>query len=1121
MARDIGEWLEHLGLGEHIEAFAANKIDASVLASLTNDDLREIGVQAVGDRRKLLNAITTFGETNAGAADIPVDNLAPEPQPSKDAERRQLTVMFCDLVGSTELSERLDPEEMREIMRVYQEACAAQIERFDGHIAKFLGDGILVYFGFPQAHEEDAERAVRAGLAIVDAIAGLAPRAGQPLAARIGIATGIVVVGDLVGAGVSEVEAVTGPTPNLAARLQTLAQPNSVVIAPGTRQLLGAVFDYENLGRHTLKGIAAPVQAWKVRGERHTESRFEAFHIAEITPFVGRDEEIDLLLRRWEQARDGEGQVVLLSGEPGIGKSRIVRALGERITEQGHIRLHHQCSPFFNNTALYPFITELEFAAGLKADDPPEGKLDKLEDVLSQSTGDVAAIAPLFATLLSISAGDRYPPLDLTPQRRKEKTLDALVDRLDGLAAQAPVMMILEDAHWADATTQELMAMIVDRSETLSVLVIITFRPTFVPPWSAHGHVTALALNRLGRRHCAALAKEVAGGTALPDELLNRIVAKTDGVPLFVEELTKTVLDLGWSDDAGDRDLSSGASLFAAIPATLQDSLMARLDRDSTVKKIAQIGAVIGREFSHELLATVADRASADVDATLDRLVDSGLAYRRGNAPACVYSFKHALVQDTAYNSLLRSKRRQLHAQVAKALEAGVSDTGAPPELLAHHYSEADLAAPAITNWHLAGQQAAQRAANLEAIQYFQRALDLLKSLPEDHARDATELKVLTLLGPALMVVKGWAAEEVGTAYERANVLAGRLERSADLVPPLVGIWLFHNARGRYDLADALTEELFHVAKTTADRGLLLQAHHAGWPIPMFRGAFESSNAHIEKGLALYDYDQHKHHALLYMGHDPAVCAHACGAQAVWALGLPDRAERHGTDALELARRLGHTPTLAFALWYVSGAHTARGDAAAVLSAAEELLPLSREQKLVQTEAGAQLLGGWALAVSGQAREGLEQMRAGFDIWTPTGMRTWLQMFTTLYGDGLLRAERYVEGLEALDQALEIGQQTGERWWESRIHHLRGEALLHSGDGDGATQSLQTAIQVAQAQGAKSLELRAATRLAQLWAEGDKRDHAHDLLAPIYGWFREGFDTPDLKDAKALLDDVS
>ena len=699
---DITAWLRGLGLERYAGAFADHAIDAEVLPELTEADLEKLGV-LLGHRKKLLKAIEALGR--GGVPSTPVaQSLAPVAR--REAERRHLTVLFCDLAGSTALSGQLDPEAMRDVITRYQNAVAGEILRFEGHVAKFMGDGVLAYFGWPMAHEDDAERALRAGLALVRAV-GEREAAGRPLAARIGISTGLVVVGDLVGEGAAQEQAVVGETPNLAARLLTLAQPGCVVISQATRRLVGGRFDLEDLATHTLKGFAQPVHAWRVLGESRAEGRFEALHGAGLTPLVGREHELALLLDRFELASGGEGQVVLLSGEAGIGKSRITRSVIEHLATEPHTRLRYYCSPYYANSALHPVTAQLERAAGFLADDTTDQKLDKLEAMLGQASGRIAEAAPLAAALLSIPTGDRYPALNLTPQAQKARTFEVLLDQLTGLAARQPVLMILEDAHWIDPTTSELFELTIDRLQRLPILLLISFRPEFTSPWTGFAHITSLTLNRLGRNQGVAIIAELTGGKGLPDEVLKQILERTDGVPLFVEELTKAVLELGLVFDAGDHYELAGPLPPLAIPATLHDSLMARLDRLTPVKEVAQIGAVIGREFGHELLAAVAPLAGDQLDEALTQLVNSELLFRRGAAPQASYSFKHALIQEAAYQSLLKSKRQQLHARIADALEEGFPETTIiQPELLAQHYTEAGLAERAIAYWEKAGQRA-------------------------------------------------------------------------------------------------------------------------------------------------------------------------------------------------------------------------------------------------------------------------------------------------------------------------------------------------------------------------------------------------------------------------------
>jgi class 3 adenylate cyclase len=810
---EVSTWLRDLGLENYLEAFQANDIDAEVLSRLTADDLVAIGVTSVGHRRRLLDAIAVL---QSGTAPAPAQPTVATTRPVQ-AERRQLTVLFCDLVGSTELATHLDPEDLRGVIGAYQRCSAAVVERFEGHIAKYLGDGVLAYFGWPQAHEDDAERAVRAGLGLVQAIAQLEPHAAVRLQARIGIATGRVVVGELVGEGAAREEAVVGEVPNLAARLQALAAPGTVVIGEATRRLLGSVFQLEDLGPQRLKGFAEPLPAWQVSGESPAQGRFEARHSAGITPLVGREEEIALLLRRWEQAREGEGQVVLLSGEPGIGKSRIVRELHARLEGEPHVRLLYQCSPHHTTSPLHPLIEQLERAAGFSRGDLPEARLSKLEGLLARGTGQLDHAVPLIAALLGVPTEGRYPALEPTPQTQKQRTLEVLVGQLEGLAAAEPVLVTYEDVHWSDPTTQELLGLAIERIQRLPVLLLITFRPEFTPAWAAQPHVSALALTRLGRRDGAALVDRVVGNKALPAEVAAQIVAKTDGVPLFVEELTKTVLESGLLADAGDRYELSGPLPPLAIPSTLHDSLLARLDRLAPVKEIAQIGAAIGREFSHALLAAVADRPEAELQAALDRLVSSELVFRRGVPPEAMYSFKHALVQDAAYGTLLKSRRQQLHARIAEVLDEHFPETAeGQPEVLAHHYTHAGLFEKAVEFWYKAGRQSMARSAMVEASAQLTQALGILASVPSGPDRDQKELDLQVALGAALIATKGWAAPEVEKAHTRARELCTDEGQFPQLLAALSGLFQHHLhwssklvALDALALADRLEERWF------------------------------------------------------------------------------------------------------------------------------------------------------------------------------------------------------------------------------------------------------------------------------------------------------------------------
>ena len=765
---DVGGWLRRLGLEQYEAAFRDNNIDEMVLPSLTAEDLKDLGVESVGHRRKLLDAIAAF-RTEANAPTSLSDARTASETAKDTAERRQVTVMFSDLVGSTALSARMDPEDLREVISAYQTCVAETVRRFGGFVAKYMGDGVLVYFGYPEAHEDDPERAVRAGLAVIETVARLAT--SKPLNVRLAIASGLVVVGDLIGEGAAQERGVVGETPNVAARLQALAQPGTLVIAESTRRQIGALFEVEDLGLRSLAGFAEPQRAWRVVGESGVVSRFEALR-SEATPLVGRDEELELLLRRWQQAKAGDGRVVLFSGEPGIGKSRLTAVLVQRIESETHTRLRYFCSPHHQDSALHPFIAQLERAAAFEREDTPKAKLDKLEALLAQSGERAAETAGLLADLLALPAAANAPPLPADPQRKRELTLAALLRQLEGLAAQHPVLLIFEDAQWADSTSLELLDRGIERATRLPVLMLITSRPEFRAPWVGQAHVSSLSLSRLAERETAALVSAVAGGKTLPAEVASRIVHHSDGIPLFIEELTKTLLESGLLREEGDRYSLSGQLPPLAIPSSLQGSLMARLDRLAPVKEVAQIGAALGRQFPYDLLAAVARHTDGQLRDALEQLVDAGLVFRRGSFPHASFIFKHALIQDAAYGSLLRTQRQELHARIARTMEDRFPELGdEQPEILGHHYTQAGLAQQTVSYLASAGLRALDRSAMVEAGSLITKALGLTSELPESTERAKRELDRQTALGRALTATKGYAAAETGQTYARARRL--------------------------------------------------------------------------------------------------------------------------------------------------------------------------------------------------------------------------------------------------------------------------------------------------------------------------------------------------------------
>jgi class 3 adenylate cyclase/predicted ATPase len=1117
---DIAAWLCELGLERYQQVLRDNDVDAKVLPHLTAEDLKDIGITSVGHRRRLLAAIEALRAE--GATPEPREPSAtapPAPEPSREAERRQLTVMFVDLVGSTALSARLDPEDVGEVIRSYQERCGEVASRWDGHIAKYMGDGVLAYFGWPQAHEDDAERAVRAGLELAQEVERLTTTDGVPLAARIGIATGLVMVGDLVGEGAAQEQRVVGDTPNLAARLQALADPGTVVIAEGTRRLLGDLFEYLDLGRPELKGFAKPVRAWRVVGETRAESRFEALHGQHLTALVGREHEIGLLMERWERAKEGEGQVVLLAGEPGIGKSRIVRALRERLADEPHTPLSHYCSPHHTNSALYPVIGLLERAAGFGRDDRPDTRLDKLEALLARGTETPGEAVPLVATLIGLETGERYPAPALSPQRQKQRTLEVLIEQVEGLAVRQPVLAVYEDVHWIDPTTLEALGLLIERVQRLPVLVLITFRPEFSPPWTGHAHVMQLSLSRLTRRHGQALVAAVTGGKALPDEVLDQILAKTDGVPLFVEELTKAVLESDLLRDAGDRYALAGPLAPLAIPATLQDSLMARLDRLAPVKEVAQIGAVIGREFAHELVAAVSPLPADRLGDALDQLVAAELVFRRGTPPEATYSFKHALVQDAAYQSLLKSTRHLLHARIAKALEQRFPDTA--PEVLAHHLSEAQLYEQAVPKWLAAGQAATARSAYAEAAANLRCGLDVVGQIADASRQIGEEIRLQNALGFAL-IAHGRVTDAV-KAYERARSLCRQVDVPRELFAARFGLFFLSHLRLDLEGTAKFSSELLAMVEGESDSGLVLEAHHAGWSAGWPRGELEDALAHAAVGIDLYVPETHHALANVYGGHDPGICARYTHGIVSWLLGFPDEAAQGVEDALALAREFQHPLTLAVALTFACHVRQFRRETKSVGELGRQNFAYSTEQGFRVYAPQSSALEGWALAAEGRIQEGMEQVRAGLGSLRAIGADVRRSYFLGLRAEVCLWAGQHDAGLEAVSEALNLVETHGERWWEAELYRLQGELLLTSaGNGEArACARFERALDISRQQKAKSLELRAATSLARLRAKQGKRAQAHDLLAPIYDWFTEGFDTADLKAAKALLDELA
>ena len=1114
---DVAAWLRGLGLEQYVQLFCDNDIDDEILCGMTVEDLKELGISSFGHRRRLFNAISALRRvppTRDVAQSATSATSAPTPTPPIDAERRQLTVMFCDLVGSTPLSARLDPEDLRWIIGAYHRCVAEIVESFGGFVARYMGDGVLVYFGYPRAHEDDAERATRCGLALVDRVPQLNDT--EELHARVGIATGLVVVG-----GEVDEHDVAGDTPNFAARLQAGAEPDSVVIAASTRRLVGNLFECRDLGQVELKGITEPVSAWRALRPSAVESRFEALRGSALTPLVGRDEEIDLLLRRWARAKSGDGQVVLLSGEPGIGKSRLTAALHEQLTEP-HTRVRYFCSPHRGDSALYPVIAQLERAAGFEHDDLPAAKLRKVETLLRQSGEASDETLALIADLLSLPCEGRFPALPSDPQRKREMTLIALLKQLEGLAARRPVLMIFEDAHWANSTSLELLDRTIERADRLPVLVVVTFRQEFRAPWVGQAGVTPLALNRLARHHAATLIDGVTGGKALPLEILDRIVERTDGIPLFIEELTKNLLEGGLLHREASRYVLARPLPSLAIPASLQASLMARLDRLPPVaREVSQIGAAIGREFSYELLAAVAQRGNIDLIDALDQLVEAGLIFRTGTPPRVSFVFKHALVQDAAHNILLRGPRQELHGRIGNALKdrfAEVAETH--PEVVAHHLSEAGILESAIDYWRKAAERSLRRSAGTEALRHLLRGIQLTQTLAPSPERNRRALEQYLALGRMTRIVKGMGASDTLHAFSKAHDLLDKDATVDQRMIVLYGLWGVHYIRAEHAAARAVALECLNLEKRdTRDEAPVLANYMMGVTL-CTTGEFIEARHYLGQSIELCTTTDASAAVRARRNHDITALSYL--AWTLWALGYTEQAAAAVQQAAVRARNSGHVPLIAFvSSRQVILAIALSATHAPIAVSADQVIAYCVEHGVKNYEASARFCLGITVARNGEPRQGIEIMRAAMEAVAQEGSKANQPMYLGQLAAAHRSLSEIEIGLSLADEAIRIADGTGERMFEAELHRLRGDLLLDRGSAEDAESALHTAIAVARRQQARLWELRAATSLARLKRRLGRGEEARQAIAPIYDWFTEGFDTPDLKEAKVLIDSLA
>jgi class 3 adenylate cyclase/predicted ATPase len=1117
---DIGGWLRGLGLPQYEAAFRENEIDLEILPKLTAEDLKDLGVAIVGHRRKILTAIVE----HSGSFTTP-DLVAPAAEsspPTAVAERRQLTVMFSDLVGSTALSTQLDPEDLSVVLGSFQKACVNVVTQFGGSVAKYMGDGALVYFGYPEAHEDDPERAVRAGLALIEAMAAMQLPVPHRPQVRVGIATGLVVVGELIGHGSAQERVAVGETLNLAARIQALASPGSLVVSELTHVLAGAAFIYEGLGMHELRGFAHATGLWRVVGEIAARGRFDARVVRGLCPLVGRAEETALLLRRWDQAKAGDGQLILLSAPAGFGKSRMTQAFREHLDSSSVHCSRYFGSPFHVNSAFYPFIRQLEAAADIVRTDSWPQKLDKVEAILDGPEEGKTERAALVAELLSIPFGERYAPLHLTEAVQKQRTIEMLEEQLVLLSRRGAVLLLFEDAHWIDPTSVEMMDKLVRRVVDLPVMIIVTYRTEFAPAWLDLGHVTLLNLNHLVRGQVVELIHNTAGGKTLPEAIVAQIAKKSQGVPLFIEEITRAILESGDLEDDGGRYLLRGSIRDFPIPPTLRDSLIARLDRLGVAKDVALTASIIGREFSYELLDAVAGLSQATLLEGLEKLVRSDILGQWGLPPRSRYVFKHALIRDAASDCVLNARKRELHERTAGVLASRFPEVAeTEPELLAHHYTEASLVDRALTYWRQAAERAAKGLAYIEALGHVERAIKLIATMPEGPDKDEWELTFLVIEGPSRMALDGWDSPPAKRLYERARTVAEKLGRPAEVFRSVWGLWMGAHTSGQHRHAHELLEEIFDLVAETKDPEYLVQSHHAAGSQMVAEGLPLEALTHIDQLLTNYRMDVHGNLAMTYGAHDPGCCSLAMRALSLTMLGRLEQVEPALKEALELSHRLDHKPSLA-------QAHMFSAENYIILNKVDEAeahlnicLQLAEKYSLANYLIPAKIMQGWVLVLRGDVHAGVQQAEAAVEtLKSYPSRRFHLPIRIGIVGLTKAAAGDIDGALALFVSALDVASTTGERWYEPELLRFKAEMLLarpRQGANE-AEQCLEAAITLARRQEAKLWELRATIALVNLWAKQGRRNEGRDLLAPCYARFVEGFETADLKKAKAQLD---
>lgn len=1112
---DLAEWLGRHGLDQYAQTFAENNIEFSVLPDLTENDLKKLGV-SLGHRKKLLRAIEALTvarqPTATTTAVLNVTVASPSLVQHREAELRQITVMFCDLVGSTQLSEKLDPEDLQKLIDAYRGECSTAIRRYGGEVAHYFGDGVMAFFGWPRAHEDDALRAARAALEIVSGVTKIS--GPVTLASRVGVCSGPVVVGEIGNSTTSWSMDAVGETPNIAARLQTLAATNTVLISESTRRLVSAAFDLQDLGPHELKGVTEPVHVYRVLAAKNAASRFDAAHAGSLTPLVGRSSELSLLLDRWEKVKEGDGQAILLSGIPGVGKSRLLHELKSHIQEEPHLLLHHQCSPYHGQSAFFPVIEQIEQAAHLTAREADADKIAKLQAYLPRSTDISIEPLLLIANLLSISTENHRELLELTPQQIKNRTISTLVDMLLAFSLQRPTLCIFEDAHWLDPSTLELLELIISRIDHARVLLIVSCRPEFRPTWIAHADITIHSLTRLSHTEVKTMIRDLLRGGSIPQQLVDEIIEKADGVPLFIEELTNSMLS-ALLRTRGTFERTAQPALLR-VPETLSDALMERLDRVAPSRSLAQIAAVIGREFSYDLLSAASQMDEDDMQSALSLLEQADIIHRVGISPFVRFAFKHVLLRDAIYESLLRSKRQQIHAVIAAILEHDFPELAEnQPEVLAYHYQEAGNHQLAIRCWFESGQRALAHSANVEAIANFRKALQLLNALPKTPEQTKQEIDIQLALGIPLIAVQGYASAETREAFSRARILCLRLGNIPEYFQALFGLWGHSWMGGKNDDALRMADEFLSRSRALSDPVLLMVAHRVMGSTLLTIGDFQSSANHFEETIKLSISKGQQPLYNLYMV-EPQAASLLLLSWDLWFLGYPDQSLSRVSEALALAQDLGHPYTVAFAHYMTSVVHLLRGDAARAFESAEKSFEVSQEQRFSLYVILSRISRGRAVGDLGRLGEARTEIALGIDEARRNGVGFMLPMMDSWLADMYAKAGENECALSIVEGALaNIGDVTG-RSWESELHRQRAQILvaLNPSKIREAESHLKKSIEVARGQSAKSLELRATTSLAELWRTQGRPDEARALLEPICRWFDEGAETADLRRAR-------